>query len=256
MKIIVFRRHWVTAIGCAVAAAAMFGVVTNPAAIGAAATERELPVYAVEGTQEKRAALTFDAAWGNEDTEELIRILKEYEVPATFFLVGQWVDNYPESVKALAEAGHEIGNHSDTHPHLTQCDRETILSELEGCNEKVKAVTGREPRLHRCPFGDYNDEVIRSVRSIGMEAIQWDVDSLDWKEIPAEEITQRVLSRVKGGSIILFHNAAPHTPEALPRIIEALKRDGFTLCTVSELLVQGPYTIDSAGVQHPAGTGS
>ena len=83
-----------------------------------------------------------------------------------------------------------------------------------------------------------------------------DGDSLDWKEIPAEEITQRVLTQVKGGSIILFHNAAPHTPEALPGIIEALQRDGYTLCTVSDLLVEGPYTIDSAGVQHPASESS
>ena len=177
MRIIVFRRRWLTALGCLVAAVAMFGVVTNPAAIGAAATERQLPIYAVEEDPgQKRAALTFDAAWGNEDTEELIEILKRYDVPATFFLVGQWVDRYPESVKALADAGHEIGNHSDTHPHLPQCDSETVLAELERCNEKVRAVTGQEPRLHRCPFGDYNDGVIQSVRSIGMEPIQWNVE--------------------------------------------------------------------------------
>lgn len=252
MRIVVFQRRWITALGCAVAAAAMFGVVTNPAAIGAAATQRELPIYAVEeDPKEKRAALTFDAAWGNEDTETLIRILKRYQVPATFFLVGQWVDRYPESVRALSDAGHEIGNHSDTHPYLTRCDGERILAELERCNEKIRAITGREPKLHRCPFGDYDDNVIRSIRSIGMEPIQWNVDSLDWKEIPAGEISRRVLSQVKGGSIILFHNAAAHTPEALPEIIETLQREGYTLCTVSELLVPGEYTLDSAGVQHP-----
>ena len=177
MRIVVFRRRWLTALGCLVAAVAMFGVVTNPAAIGAAATQRQLPIYAVEeNPQQKQAALTFDAAWGNEDTEELIEILKRYDVPATFFLVGQWVDKYPESVRALAEAGHEIGNHSDTHPHLTQCDGETILAELERCNEKVKTVIGKEPKLHRCPFGDYDDKVIQSVRSIGMEPVQWNVE--------------------------------------------------------------------------------
>ncbi len=172
---------------------------------------------------------------------------------ATFFLVGQWVDKYPESVKALADAGHEIENHSDTHPHLTQCSSEAIITELEGCNEKIKKITGKEPKLHRCPYGDYNDTVIRTVRSIGMEPIQWNVDSLDWKELSAPEITQRVLSNITGGRIVLFHNAALHTPEALPGIIEALQKDGYTLCSVSELIVQGDYTIDSAGTQHPVG---
>lgn len=191
--------------------------------------------------------------WGNEDTQKLIDILQKYNAKATFFLVGQWVDKYPESVKALADAGNEIGNHSDTHPHLTQCSSEMIIQELENCNEKIKKVTGKEPKLHRCPYGDYNDTVIKTVRSIGMEPIQWDVDSLDWKEISASEITQRVLSKVKPGSIILFHNAALHTPEALPGIIEALQKQGYELCTVSELLVQGSYTIDNNGMQCPAG---
>lgn len=194
--------------------------------------------------------------WGNEDTEELIEILGKYNVKATFFLVGQWVDKYPESVKALADAGHEIENHSNTHPHLTQCSSETIIEELEGCNEKIKKITGKEPKLHRCPYGDYDNNVIHTVRSIGMEPIQWNVDSLDWKEISAPEITQRVLSNITSGSIVLFHNAALHTPEALPGIIEALQKDGYTLCTVSELIISGDYTIDTAGTQHPAGTGT
>lgn len=192
--------------------------------------------------------------WGNEDTEQLIEILGKYKVKATFFLVGQWVDKYPESVKALSDAGHEIENHSNTHPHLPQCSSETIIEELEGCNEKIKKITGKEPRLHRCPYGDYDNNVIGTIRSIGMEPIQWNVDSLDWKELSAPEITQRVLSNITSGSIVLFHNAALHTPEALPGIIEALQKDGYTLCTVSELIVQGDYTIDSAGVQHPVTT--
>ena len=96
MKMVVFRRRWLMVAGCAAAAIAMFGVVSNPAAVGAAATERALPIYYVQDNGEKRAALTFDAAWGNEDTEELIEILGRYDVKATFFLVGQWVDKYPE----------------------------------------------------------------------------------------------------------------------------------------------------------------
>lgn len=251
MKIIMFRCRWLMIAGCAAAAIAMFGVVTNPAAVGAAATERELPIYYVEEDGTKKAALTFDAAWGNEDTEELIEILGRYEAKATFFLVGQWVDNYPESVKALADAGHEIENYSDTHPHLPQCSSEQIITELEGCNEKIEKITGITPKYHRCPYGDYDNNSIRTIRSIGMEPIQWNVDSLDWKDLSAPEITQRVLSNVVPGSIILFHNTALYTPEALPGIIEALQKDGYTLCTISELITPGEYTIDHNGMQCP-----
>ena len=253
MKMVVFRRRWLMVAGCAAAAIAMFGVVSNPAAVGAAATERALPIYYVQDNGEKRAALTFDAAWGNEDTEELIEILGRYDVKATFFLVGQWVDKYPESVKALSDAGHEIENHSSTHPHLPQCSSEQIRQELEDCNRKIEAITGTAPKFHRCPYGDYDNNAIRTIRSIGMEPIQWNVDSLDWKELTAPEITQRVMKNVIPGSIILFHNAAIHTPEALPGIIEALQKDGYTLCTVSGLVYQGEYTIDNNGMQCPKG---
>ena len=135
-----------------------------------------------------------------------------YDVKATFFLVGQWVDKYPESVKALSDAGHEIENHSSTHPHLPQCSSEQIRQELEDCNRKIEAITGTAPKFHRCPYGDYDNNAIRTIRSIGMEPIQWNVDSLDWKELTAPEITQRVMKNVIPGSIILFHNAAIHTP--------------------------------------------
>ena len=128
-----------------------------------------------------------------------------------------------------------------------------IRQELEDCNRKIEAITGTAPKFHRCPYGDYDNNAIRTIRSIGMEPIQWNVDSLDWKELTAPEITQRVMKNVIPGSIILFHNAAIHTPEALPGIIEALQKDGYTLCTVSELVYQGEYTIDNNGMQCPKG---
>ena len=138
-----------------------------------------MPTTAKGGGREARCCRRKEASpWGNEDTEELIEILGKYKVKATFFLVGQWVDKYPESVKALADAGHEIENHSNTHPHLPQCSSETIIEELESCNAKIKEITGVEPKLHRCPYGDYDNNVINTVRSIGMEPIQWNVEPL------------------------------------------------------------------------------
>ncbi len=190
--------------------------------------------------------------WGNEDTQELIDILGRYGVRATFFVVGDWVDKYPESVKALHDAGHEVMNHSNTHAHMNQLSAQEIIADVEACNDKIEAVTGVRPTLIRPPYGEYNDQVISAIRSIGMEPIQWDVDSLDWKEISAQEIAQRVTSRVQSGSIVLFHNAALHTPEALPGILECLLQEGYTFVPVSELILEEPYTIDHTGRQCPA----
>ena len=229
----------------------MFYVVNYPAAVGAAATERQLPIYCVQRDQ-KMLSISFDAAWGNEDTQQLIDILAKYNVKATFFVVGDWVDRYPESVKALHDAGHEVMNHSNTHAHLPQLSADEIVADLNACNDKIEAVTGVRPTLIRPPYGDYDDHSILAIRSMGMEPIQWDVDSLDWKELPAGEITQRVVSRVKPGSIVLFHNAALHTPEALPSILEQLLQEGYTFVPISELILSGEYSINHEGRQCPA----
>ena len=190
--------------------------------------------------------------WGNEDTQQLIDILGKYNIKATFFVVGEWVDKYPESVKALHDAGHEVMNHSDSHAHMNQLSSAEIIADVEACNDKIEAVTGVRPTLIRPPYGEYNDTVISSVRSIGMEPIQWDVDSLDWKDLSAGEITQRVTGKVQPGSIVLFHNAALHTPEALPAIIQTLLQEGYTFVPISQIILTGEYTIDHTGRQCPA----
>ncbi len=224
-------------------------VVNSSAIVGASATQRELPIYCVE-RDNKCASLTFDAAWGNEDTEQLIEILGKYGVRATFFVVGAWVDKYPESVKALADAGHEVMSHSDDHAHFSKLSESQIIENLKRCNDKIEAVTGMRPTLFRCPYGEYDDHVIRTVNSIGMTTIQWNVDSLDWKGISASEISQRVLSRAVPGSIVLFHNAAENTPAALPAIIEGLIAEGYAFVPVSEILLTGDYKIDHTGKQY------
>ena len=117
-------------------------------AVTFAGNDRKLPIYCVE-TDKKQIAISFDAAWGNDDTETLINILKEYDVPATFFVVGAWVDKYPESVKALSDAGHQVQNHSNTHPHMPQLSKHQMRDELESCNSKIKAITGVCPTLLR-----------------------------------------------------------------------------------------------------------
>ena len=251
MKLFLIKRKLLTLGACTLAAVAMFYVVSHPAIVGTAATTRKLPIYCVQRDQ-KMLSLSFDAAWGNEDTETLIEILAKYNVKATFFVVGAWADKYPESVKALSDAGHEVMNHSDDHAHFNALSAEAIAKNIAACNEKIQAVTGKCPTLFRPPYGEYDDHVIAAVRSLGMEPIQWDVDSLDWKKLPAAEITQRVISKVSPGSIVLFHNAAIHTPEALPRILEGLIQGGYTCVPISQLILPGAYTMDHTGRQCPA----
>lgn len=216
------------------------------------ATDRPLPIYCVD-TQQKICSISFDAAWGNEDTQILIDTLEKYKVKTTFFVVGDWVEKYPESVKALADAGHEVMSHSNHHDHYNSLTAEEIAADLKAGNEKIEAVTGACPTLIRCPYGEYDDHVIRAIRDYGMEPVQWDVDSLDWKDLSAAEITQRVTERVQPGSIVLFHNAAKHTPEALPAILEKLIAQGYAVVPISQLVIKGQcnqdYTIDHTGKQ-------
>ena len=211
--------------------------------------QRLLPIYCVE-TEKKQVAISFDAAWGNDDTQQLIDILAEYEVPATFFVVGAWVDKYPESVKALSDAGHQIQNHSNTHPHMPQLSKEQMIDEIESCNKKIENITGVKPTLLRPPYGDYNNALIEVMNELEMTTVQWDVDSLDWKEnATPDSICQRVTSKVKNGSIVLFHNDADHTPAALPTILKCLKDEGYEFVFISDLILKDNYEIKHDGTQ-------
>ncbi len=212
--------------------------------------KREVPIYNVK-RDDNKIAISFDAAWGNEDTGQIISILEKYKIKTTFFIVGEWADRYPESVKALSEAGHEIMNHSNQHPHMSKLSKEDMIKELSACSDKIEKITGRRPDLFRAPYGDYNSELISLCRENGYQTIQWDVDSLDWKGLSAEKIVERVTKDTKSGSIILFHNAAENTPAALPSIIEKLQGNGFLIVPVSELIYHEDYQMDPNGTQIP-----
>jgi polysaccharide deacetylase family sporulation protein PdaB len=211
--------------------------------------KRQLPIYSVD-TPEKKIAISFDAAWGDEYTEELLKIMEERNIKCTFFLVGFWVDTHPEQVKKIAEAGHEIGNHSTNHPHMSKLGKEQIIMEIETTQKKIEELAGdRAVKLFRPPFGDYNDTLISTCREIGFYPIQWDVDSLDWKEYGVEHMYKQVISKVRNGSIILFHNNAKYTAQALPRILDHLLAEGYEFVPISELIYKEDYYIDHTGRQ-------
>ena len=210
--------------------------------------ERKLPIYCVQ-TDEKKIAVTFDAAWSAEDTNKLLEILKKHNAKATIFVVGDWVRTNPDAVKKFHQAGHEIGNHSDTHAAFSKADREKIKEEIENCNAEIEKITGFKPKVLRAPRGDYDNKSIEVTESVGMKMIQWDVDSLDWKLLSVEEMYSRVASKVQNGSIILFHNGVENTPEALDKILTKLEKDGYQFVTVSELIYWDNYEIDHMGRQ-------
>ena len=249
-RFITRHRRGVGFFSLALAVVIIFCAVNMPLAITAAKTDKKLPIYSVQ-RDDKCISLTFDAAWGNEDTQQLIEILGKYGVKATFFVVGEWVDKYPESVKALHDAGHEVMTHSDDHAHFAKLSTEEIRDNISRSCDKIEKVTGLRPTLFRCPYGEYNDTVIQTLTDMEMYTIQWDVDSLDWKDLSAEEIKDRVCGSVKSGSIVLFHNAAKHTPEALPGIIEFLLAEGYKIVPVGELLLSGEYEMDHTGKMCP-----
>lgn len=209
---------------------------------------RKVPIYNVE-TSEKKVAISFDAAWGADKTLGIINTLKEYNAKATFFLVGFWVEDYPEEAKKVAENGFEIGTHSNTHPDMCKLSAKQMELELSTSIDIIKQTTGVTPTLFRAPFGSYNNTLIDTAESLGLKTIQWDVDSLDWKGISASEICNRIMARVKNGSIILCHNNSKHILDALPLVLQKLQMQGYQVCGVGDVIYQDGYTIDRAGVQ-------
>lgn len=222
------------------------------APVSGTVSSRKLPIYCVQ-TDEKQAALTFDAAWGNEDTRKILDILKKYNVKATFFMTGGWVEKYPEDVKQILAEGHDLGNHSQNHKNMSQLTDAECRQELKEVHEAVKALTGYEMFLFRPPYGDYDNHVIASAEESGYYPIQWDVDSLDWKNYGVESILQTVLEHphLGNGSVILCHNGAKYTAQALEQLITGLQKKGFTLVPVSELIYRENYQIDAEGRQTP-----
>ena len=212
--------------------------------------EKKLPIYCVQ-TDSPKVAISFDAAWGNEDTQDILSILAQHDVKTTFFMTGGWVESYPEDVKAIAEAGHDLGNHSENHKQMSQLSASECKEEIQKIHNHVKELTGKDMILFRPPYGDYNDTLIDAANGLGYHVIQWDVDSLDWKDYGADSIVSKVLDHkhLGNGSIILMHNGAKYTKDALARVITGLQEKGFEIVPVSELIYTKDYQMDHEGRQ-------
>lgn len=214
------------------------------------AAGRKLPIYSVK-REDKKVALSFDAAWGNEDTQTLLEILDKYDVKVTFFMTGGWIESYPEDVKSILAHGHDLGNHSENHKHMSTISMNDCKEELMGPHKKVQELTGYDMFLFRPPYGDYNNTLIEAADECGYYTIQWSVDSLDWKDYGADNIVKTVLNHknLRDGAIILMHNGAKYTKDALERIIVGLKEKGYEIVPVSQIIYTDNYEINHAGEQ-------
>lgn len=180
------------------------------AVIETAASNRLIPIYSVD-TLDKRVALTFDCAWGASDIEDIITTLENNNIYATFFVVGTWVKKYPEAIQIMSEAGMEIGNHSDTHTHVNKISYEENINDMEKCNSRIEEITGINVKFYRGPYGEYNNTVMQAAEDLGMQVIQWDIDTLDYTGKTPSEMCERIKNKIRSGSIILMHNDTEYT---------------------------------------------
>lgn len=193
------------------------------------------PVYRIKAS-DKVVALTFDGVWGSDTTQEILDILDQHNVKATFFLTGKWIDSNRSIAKKILEKGHEVGNLTFNHPHVNNLNQMQIRTELEGFQGIFGSITEQRSLLFRPPFGEYNGQVLQVAEALGYTTVLWDVDSGDWKESDPKKIENQVLKKARKGSIVLFHLDGPQTHKALPTIIRGLIKNGYSIVTVSDLL--------------------
>ena len=208
-----------------------------------------LPVYSVD-TDENKVALTINCAWNADDIDLILETLSKNEVKATFFMVGEWVNKFPEAVKKISESGNEIANHSESHAHVNNLSYEENVEEIIECSDRIQVITGKPTTLYRGPYGEYNDTVVKASNDSNHTMVQWSIDTLDYNGLTGEQMWQRIEPKLEKGSIILMHNGTENTALSLDRIIKNIKEKGLDLVTVSELIYKESYSIDNNGVQH------
>ncbi|MCU9593044.1 polysaccharide deacetylase family protein [Caldibacillus thermolactis] len=198
---------------------------------------KDLPASPIfKGHPEKpMIAITFNVAWGNEYLSSILATLKKHSVYATFFIEGRWAKENPNFVRMIYEGGHEIGNHSYSHPDMKQLSAEKIKKQLHDTNEIIKATIGKTPTLFAPPSGSYNDQVVKIAHDMNMETIMWSIDTIDWKDPPPQTLIQRVTKQLHNGAIILAH-PTESTSKALDTLLTKIKDEGYRLGTISNLL--------------------
>lgn len=210
--------------------------------------QKLLPIYNVQ-TEEKKVALTMNCAWNADDIDSILETLEKNNTKITFFMVGDWIEKFPEAVKKIHEAGHEIASHSDTHPHVNNLSYEKNIEEIEKSNDKIEKITGQRTKIYRAPYGEYNDTVIKAATDKGYYTIQWNLDTLDYTGITGEEMWNRIKDKINSGDIILTHNGTKNTAKSLDMLINNIKQKGLEIVKISDLIYLKNYSINSNGTQ-------
>lgn len=214
--------------------------------------KKNQPIYSVD-TEEKKIAITFDVNWAEKEyLYDILDVLDKYNVKATFFVMGKWVV-YPagnvEKLQEIYNRGHEIGNHSYVHPDFVKVGKERMVEEITKTEDIIKQTIGVKTELFRFPSGSYNDSGLKVVEELGYKSIHWNVDSVDWKQSGLESEYNRVIKKVKPGSIILFHNNGKYTPTNLDKLIPELQSQGYEFVKVGDMIYKEGCEIDNDGVQ-------
>ena len=248
MKVLFLKKKLIAFVVVALVFLSVFSIGFNTVDVSSVVVNKKLPIYAVQ-TDENKVAISFDAAWGADKTRDIMSLCEEYNVKATFFLVGFWIDKYPDMVKEIYNRGFEIGIHSSTHPDMTKLSKSKIREELYNNMQQIKEITGFTPKLFRPPYGYYNNNLIEICEDLGLSCIEWSVDSLDWKGLSAQEIASRVTSKSCKGSIVLFHNNSDNIIQGLKMVLEYYKLNKTLVVPIGELIYYSDFTINHQGVQ-------
>lgn len=213
---------------------------------------KEIPIYSVH-TSQPLLALTFDNAWEDHDVDAILNVLKKHHISATFFVTGEWARRYPNVIRKIHEAGHEIGNHGNSHIHLPQCSKKKIATELQACHNIVYEIIQEDMTLFRAPYSDWNREIVEVAHMLGYSAINHSVDSLDWKNYSAKQIVKTVCNHknLENGSIILLHCGTRNTKDALDVMLTNLEKKGYRFVPLSSLIYKNNYYLDHTGKQFP-----
>jgi len=250
MKVLIFKKTMLATFAVLLIFFAVFVLDYSVVDVGSVyfANNKKLPIYSVQ-TDENKVAISFDAAWGADKTREIMSVCESYDVKATFFLVGFWIEKYPEMTKEIYNRGFEIGIHSNTHPDMTKLSKKQISDELSINIKLVEDLTGFRPKLFRPPYGYYNNNLIDVCEDLGLSCIEWSVDSLDWKGLSASEIANRVTSKSANGSIVLFHNNSDNIIQGLKMVLEYYKIKKTKVVPIGEIIYYDNFTINNQGTQ-------
>jgi peptidoglycan-N-acetylglucosamine deacetylase len=216
--------------------------------------------YAQARVDQPYIAMTFDDGPSAENTPRLLEMLKQRNIKATFFLIGQNVVSNPDLVRRILAEGHEIGNHSWTHPQLSKLSDDRVTAEITQTQDAIKDASGFTPTLLRPPYGAITPRQREWIENrFGLNIILWSVDPFDWKRPGASVITQRILSQTRPGAIILSHDIHKQTVDAMPATLDALIAKGYKFATVSQLIAMNkpkPTPPDTADADRPSSTKS